>query len=62
MNVGIGSRNLGNGFYELRGADAARVIIQRVGPKSFDIVGKFQGHARGDSANSAIIQKLIGNK
>ena len=26
---------------------------------SFDIVGKFQGHVRGDDANAAIIKKLI---
>jgi len=59
INPGIGTRALGNNFFELRGANAGRVIVKKTGAGSFDIVGKFQGHARGDAANSAIIQRLI---
>lgn len=59
MNPGIGTRRLGGGFYELRGANAGRVIVKQTSGGSFDIVGKFQGHVRGDAANSAIIQRLI---
>ena len=58
-NPGIGTRALGNSFFELRGRNAGRVIIKQTSSGSFDIIGKFQGHARGDAANSAIIQKLI---
>lgn len=59
MNPGIGTRALGNGFYELRGANAGRVIVKQTSAGSFDIVGKFQGHVRGDAANSSIIQRFI---
>jgi hypothetical protein len=58
-NPGIGTRALGNGFFELRGANAGRVIIKQTSNNAFDIVGKFQGHVRGDVANSAIIQRLM---
>jgi hypothetical protein len=58
-NPGIGTRNLGGGFFELRGRNAGRVIVRRTGTNSFDIVGKFQGHVRGDAANSQIIRRLI---
>jgi len=58
-NPGIGTRALGNSFFELRGSNAGRVIIKQTSSGSFDIVGKFQGHARGDAANSAIIQRFI---
>ncbi len=59
INPGIGTRGLGKGFYELRGANAGRVIVKQAQPGTFDIVGKFQGHVRGDAANSAIIERLI---
>jgi len=39
---GIGPRSLGNGFYELRGRNAGRVIVKQTSTGSFDIVGKFQ--------------------
>jgi hypothetical protein len=58
-NPGIGTRALGNGFFELRGRNAGRVIIKQTSSGAFDIIGKFQGHARGDAANSAIIQRFI---
>jgi RHS repeat-associated protein len=58
-NPGIGTRNLGGGFYELRGANAGRVILHQGSANQFTIVGKFQAHVRGDTANSAIIQRLI---
>jgi RHS repeat-associated protein len=59
MNPGIGTRALGKGFFELRGAHAGRVIIKQTGAGSFDIVGKFQAHVRGDVANSRMIQRLM---
>jgi RHS repeat-associated protein len=55
----IGTKSLGNNFFELRGANGGRVIIRRTGLTSYDIVGKFQGHAMGDAANSQIIQRLM---
>jgi RHS repeat-associated protein len=58
-NPGIGTRALGGGFFELRGRAGGRVIVKQTDAGSFDIVGKFQGHAKGDKANSATIQKLI---
>lgn len=58
-NPGIGTRALGNGFFELRGANAGRVIVYQRSAGQFDIVGKFQGHVRGDAANSSIIQRFI---
>lgn len=58
-NPGIGTRALGNGFLELRGANAGRVIVKETSSGAFDIVGKFQGHVRGDAGNSTVIQRLI---
>lgn len=58
-NPGIGTRSLGDGFYELRGRNGGRVIVKQTSAGSFDIVGKFQGHIRGASANSGIIKKLM---
>jgi hypothetical protein len=58
-NPGIGTRALGKGFFELRGRNAGRVIIKQTSASSFDIVGKFQGHVRGDAANAAVIERLI---
>lgn len=58
MNPGIGTRALGEGFFELRGANAGRVIVKQTST-GFDIVGKFQAHVRGDAANSAIIRRLM---
>jgi len=59
MNPGIGTRALSNGFFELREANAGRVIVKQTSSTAFDVVGKFQGHVRGDAANSAIIQRLM---
>jgi|GEM_PF-3492862 len=58
-NPGLGTRALGGGFYELRGRNGGRVIVKKAGESAYDIVGKFQGHARGKKANSDIIQKLM---
>jgi hypothetical protein len=58
-NPGIGTRALGGGFFELRGANAGRVIVHQGSANQFTIVGKFQGHVRGGTANSAIIQRLM---
>jgi hypothetical protein len=58
-NPGIGTRALGNGFFELRGANSGRVIIKQKSAGEYDIVGKFQGHVRGDSANSTTIKRLV---
>lgn len=58
-NPGISTRALGNGFFELRGANAGRVIVKQTSSNAFDIVGKFQAHVRGDAANSAIIKRLM---
>lgn len=59
LNPGIGTRLLGRGFYELRGSNAGRVITKETSSGAYDIVGKFQGHVRGDAANSATINRLI---
>jgi hypothetical protein len=58
-NPGIGTRALSNGFFELRGRNAGRVIIKQIDDHNYDIVGKFQGHAMGDSANSNVINRLM---
>jgi hypothetical protein len=58
-NPGMGTRALSNGFYELRGRHAGRVIIKELSHGKFDIVGKFQAHVRGDTENSALIERLI---
>jgi hypothetical protein len=58
-NPGLGTRPLGNGFFELREANAGRVTIKETRLNTFDIVGKFQGHVRGNAANSAIIRRLM---
>ena len=59
-NPGIGTNALGDGFYELRGANLGRVIVKQTGQDAYDIVGKLIGHARGDAAYSNQIQRLIG--
>ncbi|MBI5510931.1 MAG: hypothetical protein HY903_19390 [Deltaproteobacteria bacterium] len=59
LNPGIGTRALGKGFFELRGRNCGRVIIKQTGEHSYDVVGKFEGHVRGDAANSSTIQKLV---
>jgi hypothetical protein len=59
-NPGIGTRALGNGFFELRGRNAGRVIIKQIDDHNYDIVGKFQEHAMGDAANSNVINRLMG--
>jgi hypothetical protein len=61
MSPGIGTRPLGNKFFELSGANAGRVIVKQTSAGAFDIVGKFQGHVRGDAANSATIARLMGD-
>jgi hypothetical protein len=58
-NPGIGTKRLDSGNYELRGANGGRVIVKETGLNSYDIVGKFQGHVRGDAGNSQVIQRLI---
>jgi hypothetical protein len=58
-NPGTGTRALGNGFIELRGRNGGRAILKKVGGDTWDIVGKFQGHTRGDAANSRIIETLM---
>jgi len=57
--AGIGSQPAGHGFTEMRGRDGGRVIIRQTGERSYDIVGKFQGHAGGDRENTRVIQRLI---
>jgi RHS repeat-associated protein len=59
MNPGIGTRALGDKFFELRGANGGRVIVKQTGANAFDVIGKFQGHRRGPAANSATIKRLI---
>jgi hypothetical protein len=58
-NPGIGTKALGDGYFELRGANAGRVIVNQTSLGEFEVVGKFQGHVRGDAANSSIIQRLM---
>ena len=58
MNAGIGTRNIGK-YFEMRGSNNGRMIVARVGETKYEIVGKFQGHRRGDNANSAVIKRLI---
>ena len=50
---------MGGSFHELRGRNGGRVIVNKTGDNAYDIVGKFQGHARGDTANSNVIQRLM---
>lgn len=59
VNPGIGTNTLGRGFFELRGSNAGRVIVRQTSAGEFDIVGKFQGHVRGDAENGRIINRLI---
>jgi hypothetical protein len=59
--AGVGTRPLGGGFYELRGRNGGRVIVKAESAGSYVIVGKFQGHVRGDAANSEIINRLKGD-
>jgi hypothetical protein len=55
---GMPTRALRNGFLELRNNANGRAIVKAVAGK-FEIYGKFQGHAMGDTANSAIINNII---
>ncbi|MEM9584736.1 MAG: hypothetical protein AAGA08_16620, partial [Pseudomonadota bacterium] len=59
LTAGIGPRQLGDGFVELRGRNAGRVIVKQTSATEFTVVGKFQAHVRGDAQNSRIIQRLI---
>jgi hypothetical protein len=45
-------------FVELRNGNG-RVIVYKVSNNEYDIVGKFGSHAKGDKANSAMIDRLI---
>ena len=56
---GIGRRPLQRGFVEHRARNGGRLIVKETGDNSFDIVGEFQGHKRGDAENSRIINRLI---
>jgi len=56
---GIGSNQIRNKYFELRGRRGGRVIVKQTGEDRWDIVGEFQGHKRGDAANSKIINRLI---
>jgi hypothetical protein len=58
-NPGIGTRGLERGYRELRGNNRGRVIVKQTGERSYDIVGKFEGHERGDAENNRTIQRLI---
>jgi hypothetical protein len=57
--AGLGSRPLGRGFTEMRGPEGGRVIVKQTGERSYDIVGKFQAHARGDRVNTQVINRLM---
>jgi RHS repeat-associated protein len=59
LNPGIGTRALGNGFFELRGANAGRVVVRQTASTAFDVLAKFQAHVRGDAANSEIIRRIM---
>jgi hypothetical protein len=58
-NPGMGTQAPGRGFLELRGNNSGRVIVRQTGEKSYDIVGKFEGHERGDAQNARTIERLI---
>lgn len=56
--AGIDPGSLGDELLELRGPNAGRVIVKKIHDTYYVIVGKFQGHVRGDAANSATIERL----
>jgi hypothetical protein len=60
-NPGLGNRSLGGGFIEIRGSNNARIIVKDLSGKGteFDVIGIFEGHAKGHDANSKIINTLI---
>jgi hypothetical protein len=58
INIGIGARAIGDGFYELRTATLGRAIVKNVNG-SWELYAKFKGHVRGDAANSATIQSIL---
>lgn len=59
LQPGIGTRDLFEGFLELRGRNGGRVILRKISEGNYDIVGQFQGHSRGDTENSRVIKKFI---
>ncbi len=59
LNPGLGTKHIKGKYFEFRGRNAGRVIVKQTSPSRYEIVGKFQGHARGDTENSKIIYKLI---
>ena len=59
LNAGIGPRRLEKGFSSCGAGTESRVIVKKTGDNSYDIAGKFQGHKKGDSANSDTIRKLM---
>jgi RHS repeat-associated protein len=59
VKPGLGTRDLGNKFYELRARNAGRVLVKQTSAGTFDVVAKFQAHTRGDTANSAMLEKLM---
>jgi hypothetical protein len=58
-NPGMGTKALGNGFFELRGGNAGRVIIYQHDAGHFTIVGKFQGHTLGRQGHQQILDRLM---
>lgn len=58
-NPGMGTKALGQGFYELRGSNAGRVVVYQADAGHFIVVGKFQGHTMGTTAHSNILGRLI---
>jgi hypothetical protein len=58
LNAGIGARNLGGGFWELRGRNGGRVIVHEKSKSKYDIVGKLEAHKGGDQRYGDRIEKL----
>ena len=58
-NPGIGSRNLGGGFVELRGHRGGRVIIKILSEASFVIVGKASKRISGNESKMFRILREI---
>jgi RHS repeat-associated protein len=58
INAGLGARNLGGGFWEMRGRNGGRVIVHSKGNNKWDVVGKLEAHKGGDKRYSNRIEKL----
>jgi hypothetical protein len=54
----LGTRALGNGFFRTSRGKRRKSDRTSKEPGAFDIVARFQGHVRGDSANSGTIETL----